>query len=93
LSETKDTVEIQWQSGYNGGLPQHFEIVCIRGVDGGKILEDNNIADPGYNKQTTYMIGQLQLGTEYNITVKAVNNFNGRSAIEQTIIARTTGKI
>lgn len=86
VNATHNSITLAWKPGFDGGAPQWFQ-VAYNPVDvDGKKYED---VPQG---STTYTIKGLKLGTDYDITVKAVNRL-GSGLFQETFLRARTSSV
>lgn len=68
INATHDSVTLSWQPGFDGGLPQRFQVRY--GEVGGEGMKYEDVVPRTAN---TYTVTGLKLGTEYEMIVVAIN--------------------
>ncbi|XP_074653019.1 nephrin-like [Tubulanus polymorphus] len=87
LNSTYNSLTIQWVPGFDGGLAQTFRVRYLQEGELGYKYSD--IHPP---TDFTYHITDLKLGTEYSISMKAINNL-GSSDYSTQVKSRTSTEI
>jgi hypothetical protein len=78
-SVTDKSVNITWQSKYNGGSKQHFEVSYEEKNIFLPILVNENVPDPGFMKNITMNINFSKSSIFYLVYVKPVNSYVGKN--------------
>ena len=94
LAKTHNSVIVGWTAGLNGGSEQQFKVLYKeKGQENWKESQDS-IRGLGTGESINYSINGLDAEKEYEITVMAINQFQGNSesiADAQTVV--TEGKV
>ncbi|XP_076457833.1 nephrin-like [Babylonia areolata] len=88
VNATHDSITIQWNPGFNGGLNQSFRVRYKPRLARGYIYVD--VTTP---VTPLFTMTGLQLGTEYQITVLAFNSLGESDFQSQGLVARTASTI
>ena len=75
---TAVSVSLVWTSGFNGGFIQTFTVIYQK--QGSQPVTSSPIPDPGYQRDVSLFVGNLNASTTYEFIVRAQNSYNGSSA-------------
>ena len=93
VSKNQNSITVGWKAGLNGGSEQHFKILYREKGQGIWKESQDSVTGLKTGESANYTVKELDAAKEYEITVVAINQFNGRSESQadvQTVI--TEGK-
>lgn len=86
VNATHNSITIQWNAGFDGGMPQGFR-VRYKAMDANQGFTQVDVLPPD---STIFTVKGLSLGTEYELTVMAYNDLGGSEYSSEGITAKTS---
>ncbi|KAG1691197.1 Nephrin [Nymphon striatum] len=86
INTTHNSVLLSWTPGFDGGLPQSF-MVRYRRTGGGSGYMFSEVFPPN---ATLFVVSGLELGTEYEFSVMAMNEKGESAYTDDTVVAATS---
>ena len=96
LSVTAVSVTLSWISNFNGGSPQTFSVQYrTKGSEWPKMDQISWIVDPGFQKNVTFEVKNLNQRTLYEFRCRAISNSHNEVKISnytKLALIHTKGK-